>query len=172
MTMNPDDPPDPLALLDDGCGASDPGACAVAPDPPPDTASPGTPFRLITTPQVGAVSVVWLTASWAAVTWAWAEATCASADASAFGLTCVCTARLSRDEVTCCDAELIRDWPLIASMCCWFGCWEGWSFSCFRRAVADWFRQWLLTLVWRLAPFAGWAGLLGFREARGRLWFG
>ena len=118
MTMNPEDPPDPLALLDDGWGASDPGACAVARDPPPATDSPGTPLRLITTPEVGAVRVVWLTANWAAVTCAWAEETCAWADASAFGLTWVCTARLSRDEVTCCDPELMRDWPLIASMCC------------------------------------------------------
>src|SRR5713101_3420415 len=117
--MKPDEAPDPVPP-DDGCGARDPGACAV---PPPELC-PGTPLMLITTPEVGAVSVVWLRASWAACTWACADATCAWPDASAFGLTWVCTARLSRDDVICCDAELIRDWPLIASMCCLV-----WSFA-------------------------------------------
>jgi len=42
---------------------------------------------LITTPEVGAVRVVWFTASCAAETWAWADATCAELEASAFGLT-------------------------------------------------------------------------------------
>src|SRR5690349_23087191 len=99
--MNPEDAPDAEALPDDGCGASEPGACAVAPEPPPETDSPGTPLMLMTTPDVGAVSVVSLRASWAAVTWAWAEATWDCADAREFGLTWVWTARLSRAEVIC-----------------------------------------------------------------------
>src|SRR2546423_6182124 len=110
--MNPEDPlPVPL---EDGCGASDPGDWAV----PLPAASPGTPLMLITTPDVGAVRVAWFTASWAACTCACAAAIWAWAEASALGLTWVCTARLSREEVICCDAELIRDWPLIASECC------------------------------------------------------
>src|ERR1700694_4388729 len=56
ITMKPDDEPDPL---EDGCGASDPGACAV----PPPAVSPGTPLMLITTPEVGAVRAVWFKAS-------------------------------------------------------------------------------------------------------------
>src|ERR1700674_3092628 len=102
--MKPDEPPDPL---EDGCGARDPGDCAV----PPPAVSPGTPLMLITTPEVGAERVVWFSASWAAATCAWPEA-------SAFGLTWVCTARLSREDVICCDDELIRVWPLMRSICC------------------------------------------------------
>src|SRR6202165_6276200 len=111
MTMKPDDPPD---APEDGCGARDPGDCAV----PPPAVSPGTPLMLITTPEVGAVRVVWFTASCAACTWACADASCAWPEASAFGLTWVCSARLSREDVICCEAEVIRDCPLIASMCC------------------------------------------------------
>src|SRR5438132_533917 len=148
MTMNPDDPPEPVALLEAGCGASDPGACAVAPDPPPATDSPGTPLRLITTPEVGAVSVVWLRASWAAWTWAWAEATCAWAEASAFGLTWVCTARLSRDEVTCWDDELIRDWPLIASICCLLWSLASRVLSCVQAIEPGSIPQSVLTFAW------------------------
>src|SRR5207244_807669 len=115
--MNPEDAPDPV-VLDDGCGASDPGACAVVPEPPPATGSPGMPLTLVTTPDVGAVSVVWFRASCAACTCAWALATCAWAEARAFGLTWVWTARLSRAEVICCDPELIRVCPLIRSIVC------------------------------------------------------
>src|ERR1700716_201857 len=104
--MKPDAPPD---APEDGCGATDPGDCAV----PPPAVSPGTPLMLITTPEVGAVSVVWLSATCADDTWACAAATWAWPEASAFGFTWVCTARLSREEVICCDAELILDWPLI-----------------------------------------------------------
>src|SRR5947207_13113139 len=117
MTMHPDDPPERVALLEAGGGASDPGAWAVAPDPPPATDSPETPLRLITTPEVGAVSVVWLRASWAAWTWAWAEATCAWAEASAFGLTWVCSARLARDVVTCWGVGLAAVWLLRTAVC-------------------------------------------------------
>src|SRR5690349_19584203 len=110
--MKPVEAPDPV-VLDDGCGATDPGACAVAPEPPPATDSPGTPLMLMTTPEVGAVSVVSLRAGCAACTCACADATCASAAATELGFTCVWTVRLSRAEVICCAAALMRDWPLI-----------------------------------------------------------
>src|SRR6202165_590086 len=148
--MKPDAPPDPL---EDGCGATDPGDCAV----PPPAVSPGTPLILITTPEVGAVRVVWFRASWAACTWAAADATCAWPEASAFGLTWVCTARLSRADVICCAAELMRDWPLIASM------------FCLLLSLASWACAWLhcapfghsaFTLAWSLATVAASARLV------------
>src|SRR5438105_15289985 len=98
--MKPDDAPDPVPL--EGCGARDPGACAV----PPPAASPGTPLMLTTTPEVGAVRVVWFRATWAVCTWAAADAPCASPDASALRFAWVCTGRPSRPDVSCCDAEL------------------------------------------------------------------
>src|ERR1700730_11055053 len=154
--MKPEEPPDPP--LEDGAGARDPGDCGV----PPPAVSPGTPLMLMTTPEVGAVRVVWFTASWAACTWACAEATCAWPDARAFGLTWVCTARLSREEVICCDAELILDWPLIASMCCLL-----WSFAncalLWAQAVeAGSMPQSLLTFVWSLATVAASALVVAF----------
>src|SRR2546428_13078080 len=100
--MKADEPPDPL---EDGCGARDPGDCAV----PPPAVSPGTPLMLITTPEVGAVRGVWFSEAWAAATWACAAATCAWPEARPFGLTSVRTARLSRDDVICCARELIAD---------------------------------------------------------------
>src|SRR2546421_7513003 len=153
--MNPDEPPDPPV---EGCGARDPGACAV----PPPAVSPGTPVMLITTPEVGAMSVVWLSETWAAATCACAAASCAWPDASAFGLTWVCTARLSREEVICCDAELIRDWPLIASECC--------LLLSLASCVCSWAHcaplgQSALTLPWSLLTVAASAWLVAFTDA-------
>src|SRR5437868_15109818 len=115
----------------------------------------------MTTPEVGAVSVVWLMASWAAATCAWADATWACADARAFGLTWVWIARLSRDEVICWEAALIRVWPLMASVCC----------LVLSFASCDW--SWLhdtpgqsaLTLVWSLATVAASAWFWALTEA-------
>src|ERR1700736_2711370 len=154
--MKPEEAPDPAPL--DGCGATDPGACAV---PPPDD-SPGTPLMLITTPEVGAVRVVWLRATWAACTWAAADATCAWLDARAFGLTWVCTARLSRDDVICCEAELIRDWPLIESMCCLLRSFASWACSWLHCAPLG---QSVLTFAWSLATVAASAWLVAFTDA-------
>src|SRR5260370_30206277 len=94
ITMKADEEPVPL---DDGCGASDPGACAV----PLPAASPGTPLMLMTTPEVGAVREGWFKASCAAWTWAWADATWAWPGARAFGFTLVCAARVSAREGVC-----------------------------------------------------------------------
>src|SRR5437660_1437812 len=145
--MKPDEPPDPLV---EGCGARDPGACAV----PPPAVSPGTPVMLITTPEVGAMSVAWLSETWAATTCACAAATCAWPDASAFGLTWVCTARLSREEVICCDAELILDWPLIASMCCLLWSLANCALAWEQATEAGSMPQSLLTFAWSLATVA------------------
>ena len=57
-------------------------------------------------------------ASCAAWTWADAEATCACAEAMALGFTCSWTVRLSRDDVICCAAWLIRICPLTRSEFC------------------------------------------------------
>ena len=100
MTMKPPDA-EPLELPEAGCGASVPGAWAVVPEPPPATASPGTPLMLTTTPDVGEVSAASFTASCAAWTWAWADASWAWAAATELGLTCDWTFRLSREEVIC-----------------------------------------------------------------------
>src|ERR1700719_812917 len=154
--MKPDEP-DP-APPEDGSGASDPGAWAV-PDP---ATSPGTPLMLMTTPDVGAVRVVWFTATCAACTWAWAVVTCAWPDVSEFGLTCVCTARLSRADVICCDAELMRDWPLIASIFCLL-----WSLASCACSWAHWapLGQSAFTLAWPLATVAASAWLVAFTDA-------
>src|SRR5258708_5173826 len=154
ITMKPDDAP---AVPLEGCGAVDPGACAV----PLPAVSPATPLMLITTPEVGAVSVVWLTASWAACTWACAWATCAWLDASAFGLTWVCTARLSRADVICCAAELIRDWPLIASEFCLLLSLASWACSWLHWAPLG---QSALTLAWSFATVAASAWLVAFTD--------
>src|SRR5213082_3136417 len=114
MTMNPDDPPEPVALLEAGCGASDPGACA---------------------------------------------------EASAFGLTWVCTARLSRDEVTCWDDELIRDWPLIASICCLLWSLASRVLSCVQAIEPGSIPQSVLTFAWSLATVVASAWLVAFTEA-------
>src|SRR5437667_3073879 len=158
ITMNPDEPPDPLV---EGCGARDPGACAV----PPPAVSPGTPVMLITTPEVGAMSVAWLSETWAAATCACAAATCAWPDASAFGLTWVCTARLSREDVICCDAELILDWPLIASMCCLLWSLANCALAWEQATEAGSMPQSLLTFAWSLATVAASAWLVAFTEA-------
>src|SRR5205807_3392751 len=154
--MKPDEAPDPVPL--EGCGARDPGACAV----PPPAVSPDTPLMLTTTPEVGAVRVVWLRLTWAACAWAAADATWAWPEASALGLTWVCTARLSRAEVICCDAELMRDWPLIASMCCLL-----WSLASCARSWLHCapFGQSALTFAWSLATVAASAWLVAFTEA-------
>src|SRR5260370_3918063 len=66
ITMKADEEPVPL---DEGCGASDPGACAV----PLPAVSPGTPLMLITTPELVAGRVVLFTASCAVCIWARAD---------------------------------------------------------------------------------------------------
>jgi hypothetical protein len=153
----------PVAVvLDDGCGAKEPGACAVAPEPPPATDSPGTPVMLMMTPEAGAVSVVSLRASCADCTCACADATWAWAAATEFGFTCVWTVRLSRAEVICCAAALMRDCPLIASMFCLV-----WSFA---SCVRSWLHctplgQSVLTLAWSLAIVVASAWFWALTEA-------
>src|ERR1700731_4891389 len=155
ITIKPDAPPDPP---EDGSGARDPGDCAV----PPPAVSPGTPLMLITTPEVGAGRAVWFNATWAACTWACAEATCASPDASELGLTWVCTAKLSREDVTCWEAEVIRVCPLTASMFCLVLSLASWACSWLHCAP---FGQSAFTLAWSLATVAASAWLVALTDA-------
>src|SRR5256885_1049396 len=156
--MKPDEPPVPPV---DGAGARDPGDCAV----PPPAVSPGTPLMLITRPEVGAVSVAWFRASWADFTWACADASCAWLEASAFGLTWVWTARLSRDDVICCDAELILDWPLIASMCCLLWSFASCALAWEQATDAGSKPHSVLTFAWSLVTVAASAWLVAFTDA-------